>query len=149
MYSSTIDVICLFCLCSQLHPIEEKNLKVIPEEEIIGKGVFGTCKKMSYRGHAVAVKYFNKKMTPDAVQKEARMLNTFDHDGMFVFHFVIFQTISYQQRKFLPSRQVENCLQLIFRGILTLQHAQRQNLFIERKLSVIKIWNQIFKLRIN
>ena len=97
MYSSTIDVICLFCLCSQLHPIEEKNLKVIAEEEIIGKGVFGTCKKMSYRGHAVAVKYFNRKMTPDAVQKEARMLNTFDHDGMFVFHFVIFQTISYQQ----------------------------------------------------
>ena len=93
MYSSTIDVICLFCLCSQLHPIEEKNLKVIPEEEIIGKGVFGTCKKMSYQGHAVAVKYFNRKMTPDAVQKEARMLNTFDHDGMFVFHFVIFQTI--------------------------------------------------------
>ena len=94
---------------------------------------------MSYQGHAVAVKYFNRKMTPDAVQKEARMLNTFDHDGMFVFHFVIFQTISYQQRKFLPSRQVENCLQIILRGILTLQHAQRQNLFIERKLSVIKI----------
>ena len=25
MYSSTIDAICLFCLCSQLHPIDEKN----------------------------------------------------------------------------------------------------------------------------
>ena len=87
-------------------------------------------------------------MTPDAVQKEARMLNTVDHDGMFVFHFMIFQTTPHQQRKFLPCRQVKNCLQIVLRGILTLQHAQRQNcLFIERKLSVIEIWNQIFQTK--
>ena len=75
----------LFIVCRQLHQIDQKNLKDNPGEEILGKGGFGISKKMLYRGHVVAVKYFNSNVTSDAVQNEAKMLNTFDHNGMCKF----------------------------------------------------------------
>jgi hypothetical protein len=73
--------------CRQLHEIERCNLKDVPEQDVLeqdvlGSGVFGYCKKMLYRGHVVAVKFFKNKTSLDAVKKEASMINTFDNEGI-------------------------------------------------------------------
>jgi hypothetical protein len=75
-----------------LHQIDQNNLKDlhVPCEEILGRGVFGICKKKSYRGQTVAVKFFNKKMSAEAVKKEAVMINIFDHNGMYVTSVTVF-----------------------------------------------------------
>ena len=77
-YSLFITLFGLFC--RQLHEIERCNLKDVPEQDVLGSGVFGYCKKMLYRGHVVAVKFFNK-TSLDAV-KEASMIQTFDNEGI-------------------------------------------------------------------
>lgn len=53
-------------------------------ELILGEGRFGTCKKESYRGNIVAVKYFKESTTPQMVEKEAKMINSFDHPGKYL-----------------------------------------------------------------
>ncbi|CAB4011817.1 probable serine threonine- kinase gdt4 [Paramuricea clavata] len=63
--------------------IERKNLKDISHKgAILGKGVFGVCKKMLYRGITVAVKTFQDNVKLDLVKWEADVLNLFDHPGL-------------------------------------------------------------------
>ena len=68
-----------------MHEIEEKNIKDIHDESdvVIGEGTFGKCVKKLYRAHVVAVKYFKGKHTLAAdVEKEALMINLFNHPGI-------------------------------------------------------------------
>lgn len=67
--------------------MEHKNLKEINcENTILGKGVFGVCKKMSYRGITVAVKTFQHHVKLNLVKWEADVLDLFDHPGIFKNH---------------------------------------------------------------
>jgi predicted Ser/Thr protein kinase len=65
-----------------LRQIENHNIKDFPRNEIlIGEGRFGICETKMYRGKVVAVKYFKGNSAPQAVEKEALMINTLDHPG--------------------------------------------------------------------
>ncbi|XP_031552033.1 serine/threonine-protein kinase STY13-like [Actinia tenebrosa] len=50
--------------------------------DILGKGAFGTCEKMDYRGIAVAVKTYEGRVKASAISTEASILALFDHKGL-------------------------------------------------------------------
>jgi hypothetical protein len=103
-----------------LHQIDQNNLKDlhVPGEEILGRGVFGICKKKSYRGQTVAVKFFNKKMSAEAVKKEAVMINIFDHNGMYVTSVTVFILKQFLVN-FCPQSEKIDTLRYSICGIVT------------------------------
>jgi len=50
-------------------------------QTILGKGAFGTCERMDYRGISVAVKTYAKHVKASAVSHESRIISQFDHQG--------------------------------------------------------------------
>jgi len=64
--------------------INRSNLKPWDEHQsgILGKGCFGTCTKMDYRGIPVAVKQFQNHVKKAAVLEEASRLSKLDNPGM-------------------------------------------------------------------
>jgi hypothetical protein len=106
--------------CRLLHQIDQNNLKDLhaPGEEILGSGVFGICKKKSFRGHTVAVKFFNKKMSAEAVKKEAGMMNIFDHNGMYLTFVTVFILKQFLLNFGLQLEKIDTCRYSIC-GIVT------------------------------
>ncbi|XP_028416019.1 uncharacterized protein LOC114539575 [Dendronephthya gigantea] len=71
-----------------IHEIDPANLKILSSgrKNKIGEGTFGICVKKMYRGHVVAVKQFKSHTSRTDVEKEAMMINSFDHPGLpFLF----------------------------------------------------------------
>ncbi|KAK3716253.1 hypothetical protein QZH41_000056 [Actinostola sp. cb2023] len=65
------------------HQIDPTNIKSAPQELKLGEGRFGLCEKKLFRGKIVAVKYFKASaVTAQMVEKEAKMINSFDHPGV-------------------------------------------------------------------
>ncbi|KXJ24321.1 putative L-type lectin-domain containing receptor kinase S.5 [Exaiptasia diaphana] len=62
--------------------IDRQNLQKTKDHCILGKGAFGTCEKMNYRGIDVAVKEYAKHVRSAAVLNEAGIISTFDHRGL-------------------------------------------------------------------
>ena len=68
------------------HEIEIENLKKITDvDDNVGEGTFGICSKQHYRGFMVAVKQYEGRTSKSDVEKEAMMINSFDHPGIRVF----------------------------------------------------------------
>ena len=73
----------MFVYYRAIHEIDPANLIQLPSEQgdILGEGTFGTCMKKMYRGFVVAVKQFKGYSSRSDVEKEASMINSFDHPG--------------------------------------------------------------------
>jgi hypothetical protein len=61
--------------------IDRQNLQKEKDLCILGKGAFGTCEKMKYRGIDVAVKEYAKHVRSANVLNEAGIISKFDHRG--------------------------------------------------------------------
>jgi predicted Ser/Thr protein kinase len=73
-----------------IHEIDLANLTEFSSgqtENKIGEGTFGVCVKKMYRGHVVAVKQFKSHTSRTDVEKEAIMINSFDHPGMKIINY--------------------------------------------------------------
>lgn len=70
-----------------IHEIDLANLKELPSvytNNKLGEGTFGNCVQKMYIGFVIAVKQFKSYTSRIDVEKEAMMINLFDHPGMKV-----------------------------------------------------------------
>ena len=64
--------------------IQRVNLEAFDDNgSILGKGCFGTCHMMKYRGLLVAVKYFGNHVKAQTALSEASVINKLDHPGNY------------------------------------------------------------------
>ena len=91
MRTSILEIILQSTLCivffsvNKIREIDRTNLKEIPDDKnyCLGEGVFGQVTKKHYRGIEVAEKSF-KTGSVASVNREASIINSFDHPGLFL-----------------------------------------------------------------
>ena len=74
---------------SSLKAINRTNLsnEKCETQSFLGKGAFGSCTKMKYKGIEVAVKSYGNNVRRSDVEHEANVINLFDHPGNYLLPF--------------------------------------------------------------
>ena len=70
-----------YFLLRQPKCIDRQNLNKDNDHCILGKGAFGTCEKMKYRGIDFAVKTYGKHARAATVSNKASIISKFDQKG--------------------------------------------------------------------